>query len=68
MGKGLELDFETADRITLLNLQDNLRYLEEEVRLHVEEGQYLHPEDHYNSTVKLIPSLKILIAFYGGTV
>lgn len=68
MGKGLEIPFEVADRITLACLKDQLSYLKEEVRLHVEEGQYLHPEDYHNSMVKLIPALEILIPYYGGEV
>lgn len=68
MGRGLELDFETADRITLLTLKDQLRYLKEEVRLHVEEGQYLHPEDYHESMTKLIPSLEIIVKYFGGEV
>ena len=65
--RGITLDFETADRITVLTLQDQLKYLKEEVRLHVEEGQYLHPEDYHNSMTKLIPALELLIPYYGGT-
>lgn len=64
--KGITLDFETADRITVLTMQDQLKYLKEEIRLHVEEGQYLHPEDYHNSMTKLIPSLEVLIPYYGG--
>jgi hypothetical protein len=64
--KGITLDFETADRITVLTMQDQLKYLKEEVRLHVEEGQYLHPEDYHNSMTKLIPALEVLIPYYGG--
>jgi len=67
MGKGLEIDFETADRITLACLKDQLKYLKEEVRLHVEEGQYLHPEDYHKSMTQLIPALELLIPYYGGT-
>ena len=67
MTKGLPIPFEVADRITLACLQDQLKYLKEEVRLHVEEGQYLHPEDYHNSMVKLIPALETLIPYYGGT-
>jgi hypothetical protein len=44
-----------------------LRYLKEEIRLHVEEGQYLHPEDYHMSMTKLIPALEVLIPYYGGT-
>lgn len=67
MGRGLEIDFETADRITLACLKDQLKYLKEEVRLHVEEGQYLHPEDYHKSMTQLIPALELLIPYYGGT-
>ena len=66
MGRGLEIDFETADKITLACLKDQLGYLKEEVRLHVEEGEYLHPEDYHNSMTKLIPALELLIPYYGG--
>ncbi len=65
--RGLTIPFEIADWITLSNLQDQLKYLKEEVRLHVEEGQYLHPEDYHNSMTKLIPALEVLIPYYGGT-
>jgi len=66
MSKGLELDYETADRITVLSLKDQLGYLKEELRLHLEEGQYLHPEDAYKSEHVLIPALETLIDYYGG--
>ena len=66
MGKGLEIDFETADRITLACLKDQLKYLKEEVRLHVEEGQWLHPEDYHKSMTQLIPALETIIDYYGG--
>lgn len=68
MGRGLQIDFETADRITVLTLKDQLRYLKEEVRLHVEEGQYMHPEDYHESMTKLIPSLETIIKYFGGEV
>ena len=66
MNKGLEIDWETADRITVLSMKSQLEYLKEEVRAHVEEGKYLHPEDYHNSTVKYIPALELLIDYYGG--
>ena len=65
---GLMLDFEAADRITLLTLQEHLMYLREEIRLHEVEGQYIHPEDYQNSLTKLIPALEVLIPYYGGEV
>lgn len=64
---GLNIPFEVADGITLACLQDQLKYLKEEVRAHMEEGQYMHPEDYHNSMVKLIPALETLIPYYGGT-
>lgn len=66
MGRGLEIDFETADRITVCSLKSQLSYLKEEVRMHVEEGHYMHPEDYHESMTKLIPSLETLIKYYGG--
>ena len=65
--RGLMLDYDTADRIALCVMQDQLKYLKEEVRLHVEEGQYLHPEDYHDSMTKLIPALETLIKYFGGT-
>ena len=64
---GLLIPFEVADGITLATMQDNLEYLKEEVRLHVEEGQYMHPEDYHMSMTKLIPALEVLIPYFGGT-
>ncbi len=66
--KGLTIPYEVADNITLATLQDQLKYLKEEVRLHVEQGQYLHPEDYHNSMTRLIPALEVLIPYYGGSV
>ena len=60
-----EIDYEVADRITLLSLKDNLEYLKKELKEH-REGAYMHPEDAYNSEFKLIPALELLIHFYGG--
>ena len=60
-----EIDFETADRITLLNLQNQRDYLQEELRAHIEDGQYLHEEDVLKNH-QLIYCLDNLIAYYGG--
>jgi hypothetical protein len=68
MNRGLTIPFEVADGITLANLQDQYNYLKEELRLHLEEGKYLHKEDAYNSQFKLIPSLEVLIEYYGGNI
>lgn len=68
MNRGLQIPFEVADGIVLASLKEHRGYLKEEVRAHVEEGAYLHPEDYHNSMVKLIPALELLIAYYGGDV
>jgi len=65
MSKGLEIDYETADRITLLNLQDQLKYLRKELEDY-KEGKWLHPEDVVNNA-KIIAALELLIPYYGGT-
>ena len=62
----LEIPFEVADGIVLASLQNHIGYLKEEVRLHVEEGAYLHPEDYHNSMVNLIPAMEKIISYYGG--
>lgn len=64
--KGLEIDFETADRITILNMKDHLNYLKEELRAHKEDGKWMHPEDVIRSERDYIPALELLIKFYGG--
>ncbi len=66
--KGLTIPYEVADGIALAVMQDQLKYLKEEIRLHVEQGQYLHPEDYHNSMTRLIPALEVLIPYYGGSV
>jgi hypothetical protein len=66
MIKGLEIDYETADRITLLSLQDQLKYLRKELE-DFKEGKWLHPEDVENN-IKIIAALELLIPYYGGTV
>jgi len=66
--KEITIPYEVADNITLATLQDQLSYLKEEIRLHTEEGKYLHPEDYHNSMTRLIPALEVLIPYYGGSV
>ena len=64
--KNLEIPFEIADGIVLASLKNQVTYLKEEIRAHVEEGAYLHPEDYHNSMVNLIPAMELLIDYYGG--
>lgn len=66
MNKGLEIPFEIADGITLATLKDQYGYLKEETRAHLEDGQYLHPEDLGNN-IKLCHALELLIPYFGGT-
>jgi hypothetical protein len=66
MMNGMTIDWETADRITVLSLKDQLQYLEKEISDHVNEGQWMHPEDYHNSMTRTIPALKHLIQYYGG--
>jgi hypothetical protein len=63
---GIELDFETADKITLLTMKEQLGYLKKELKNHHKKGTWMHPEDVYNSEHVLIPALEVLIDYYGG--
>jgi hypothetical protein len=65
MGRGLEIDYDTADRITLLVLKDQLKYLRKELE-DFKKGKWLHPEDVANN-IKIIAALELLIPYYGGT-
>jgi hypothetical protein len=64
--KGIVLDLETADRITLLNMQDQLSYLKKEVKDHEKKGTYMHPDDYHRTKVLTIPAFELLIQYYGG--
>lgn len=63
---GIVLDFETADRITIDNLKESLAVIKKEIKDHLENGAYLHPEDLVEYQTVLIPSIKTLIKYYGG--
>ena len=64
MVEKLEIDYETADRITLITLKDNRKYLKKELKDH-KKGAWMHPEDVvYNA--KLIEALDVVIHYYGG--
>jgi len=66
MSAGLSIDFDTADRITLLVLKDQLKYLRKELEDY-KEGKWLHPEDVVRNA-EIIAALELLIPYYGGTV
>lgn len=76
---GLTIDYETADRITVTVLKDQLAYLlreqrwfetAEDQRDSLEEeyghGLYVHPEDYALNRDKHIPALRHLIGYFGG--
>lgn len=63
---GVVIPFEVADGITIACLQEQLGYLQEEIRAHREDGNYMHPEDYVNSTTVYIPALQALIPYFGG--
>jgi hypothetical protein len=66
MALGIELDFETADRITVATMKEQHRYLLDDVILHEKTGKQMHPEDYHDAKVKLIPALELLIKYFGG--
>ena len=63
MSKKLEIDFETADRITVLTLKEQRKYLKKELA-DFKKGDYLHPEDVVNNT-RVIQALDLVIKHYG---
>ena len=65
MSRGLEIDYDTADRITMLVMKEQLKYLRKELE-DFKEGKWLHPEDVANN-IKIIAALELLIPYYGGT-
>ena len=60
----LELDFETADRITVITLKEQRKYLKKELA-QSKKGQYLHPDDVVNNT-RVVQALDIVIKHFGG--
>jgi coproporphyrinogen III oxidase-like Fe-S oxidoreductase len=67
MPGGLTIDYETADRITILTLQEQLQSIKEDLRKHLEEGKYMHPEDMSNAYVH-IPQLESIIKYFSVSV
>ena len=65
MGKGLEIDYDTADRITLTSLKDHRKYLVKELNDY-KEGKWLHADDVIMNA-ELVTALELLIPYYGGT-
>jgi hypothetical protein len=65
MARGLEIDYETADRITIQTLKDHLKYMKEDLRQHLEEGKWLHQNDVYDYYV-YIPKVEDVINYFSG--
>lgn len=63
MTRKLEIDSETADRITVLNLKDYRSYLKKELRDY-KKGSWLHPEDVVIN-MQVIEALNVVIKQYG---
>jgi hypothetical protein len=57
---GLEIDFETADRITVCNLKEYRDRLQQELDGY-QSGEYLHPED-VAGNLKRIGALNLIIS------
>ena len=64
MSKKLEIDSETADRIALITLKEQRKYLKKELA-QFKKGEYLHPDDVVNNT-RLVQALDMVIKYYGG--
>lgn len=64
MSRKLEIDGETADRITVLNLKEYRSHLKKELREY-KKGAWLHPAD-VDLNIKSIEALNIIIKQFGG--
>lgn len=64
MSKKLEIDFETADRIAVLTMKEQRKYLKKELA-DFKQGQYLHPEDVSGNEI-MIHHLDAVIKYFGG--
>jgi hypothetical protein len=63
-GLKLELDYESADRITVCLLKDHRKILKAELK-HFKEGtSYVHPEDAANN-IKLIAAMDLILEYFG---
>lgn len=60
----LEIDVETADRITVISLKEQRQYLKKELKRY-NKGEWLHPEDVVKNT-QLVQAMNLIIAHYGG--
>lgn len=75
----ISIDYETADRIAICVMKDQLKYLLEEQKWFEASPEeraslsketrtlWVHPEDYALNRDKYIPALQTLIAYFGGT-
>jgi hypothetical protein len=63
---GVFIDYDTADRITVANLQSYGNSLIEQLKDHFEKGAWLHPED-VPAMEKTIEAIRIVLKDYGET-
>jgi len=64
VSKKLKIDFETADRIAVLTMKEQRKYLKKELA-DFKQGQYLHPEDVSGNQI-MIHHLDAVIKHFGG--
>ncbi len=63
-GLKLELDYETADKITVCLLKDHREFLKTELKHFAEGTAYVHPEDAANN-IKLIAAMDLILNYFG---
>lgn len=63
MTRKIDLDGESADRITVLNLKEYRAYLKKELKQY-KKGEYLHPDD-VAGNIKLIEAMTLIIRYFG---
>lgn len=61
---GVYLDYETADKVTVMRLKDYLDTLETVLRNHREKNDWLHPDD-IPHTERTIDAIKIVLRDFG---
>jgi hypothetical protein len=66
MRSGIEIDYETADRITLATLKEQLSFMETNVANAINGTSYMHPEDLAQAQSHYIPAFTLLIEYFGG--
>lgn len=72
-GRGLQLDFDTADRITILNLRDSYKYLKKESsEIQEEFDKTAEIPEHKNAdlmyNLKMMKHIQAVLEYFGETV